>query len=253
MHSINSSINDTNGMIDITPINGTGPYEVTVNGTDVNDLDLESLPSGSYSIEVIDGNGCTAQQGVTLLEPLVQNVSISGPNSIVLGESADLSLDVSVNTDDIDNMVWVNGAGSIVCEGGDCFTITPTPEEDDTYCVTITYDGGCVIEDCIQVRVFKIKSVYIPNIFTPNGDNLNDQFFIDVNDEIEEITFVQVYDRWGNKVYEKENLTLEQDPESWDGTHNGKEVAQGVYMYVVEIKFVDGSTELFKGDIAVLR
>lgn len=77
-------------------------------------------------------------------------------------------------------------------------------------------------------------SVFIPNAFTPNGDDLNDRFLIQTSDVCQILDFnIQIFDRWGNLIYE----TKSPDPsQAWDGTVDGKESRQGVYMFTVYAK-----------------
>ncbi len=80
-------------------------------------------------------------------------------------------------------------------------------------------------EICVENRV----KLYVPNIFTPNGDDVNDLFSTH-GVGIEDFA-IQIYDRYGNQVFQTSNIN-----EFWDGRHNGKFVSQGVYAIVVQYK-----------------
>lgn len=77
-------------------------------------------------------------------------------------------------------------------------------------------------------------NVFVPNAFTPNGDGINDKFTIKSSDNCEYSSFtMKIFDRWGRMVYSTE--TPSQDL-SWDGTFDGQELEQGVYIWDIQAK-----------------
>jgi gliding motility-associated-like protein len=88
--------------------------------------------------------------------------------------------------------------------------------------------------------------VYIPNIFSPNNDGFNDVFYVR-GKEIESLHFL-IYNRWGNLVFESNELS-----QGWDGTQNGKMCEAGVYAFVAEVRFKDGREENRKGTVTLVR
>lgn len=90
--------------------------------------------------------------------------------------------------------------------------------------------------------------VHVPTGFSPNGDGQNEMFSILVGADVESFTFY-VYDRWGNRIVHVKN-----DPAfTWDGTFNGEPVNSGVYPYMYEVTFTDGTHEWHSGNITVIR
>ena len=103
----------------------------------------------------------------------------------------------------------------------------------------------CKCEDTIS-PINPENELFIPNIFTPNGDGQNEVFRVR-GENIEKLTLL-VYNRWGNKVFEGN------DPQAaWDGTYNKQPCAEGVYYYVADVTFTDGRTESRKGSVTLLR
>ena len=88
--------------------------------------------------------------------------------------------------------------------------------------------------------------VFIPNAFTPNGDNLNDILFVEGN-LIEEM-YLAIYDRWGELVFESRS-----PDEGWDGTFRGKELPADSYGFLLEIRCIGGEEYFRKGNITLLR
>ena len=74
----------------------------------------------------------------------------------------------------------------------------------------------------------------MPNAFTPNGDDINDVFYINYTEDCIISDFeMTIFDRWGRVVYTAESISKEQ---AWDGTFEGRELKQGVYMYKIQLK-----------------
>ena len=97
-----------------------------------------------------------------------------------------------------------------------------------------TDENGCIWQ-LEETRT--IESITFPNIFTPNGDGVNDIFLADYD--------LKVYDRQGTLMYE--------GTEGWDGTHNGMEANPGVYLYTVFISNEEGNLEVIKSTLTLER
>ena len=82
----------------------------------------------------------------------------------------------------------------------------------------------------------------------------NDIFFINALDRVvENINRFQIYDRWGNLVYEAENFQPNDPTFGWDGFFRQKLMNTAVFAWYAEIEFIDGAVELFEGDVSLLR
>jgi len=114
--------------------------------------------------------------------------------------------------------------------------------EDATYEAQMYNGEGCVYTYTIDVEVY--EQIYIPNAFTPNGDGNNDIFYAQMGDNV--ISYeLQVYDRWGAKVFEGQS--------EWNGQHNGVDVNSGVFVYIYTFVFDNGKVLTIKGDVTVVR
>ncbi len=130
-----------------------------------------------------------------------------------------------------------------------------SPLEDTEYTLTIIDVNGCTATGDVLVEVDKNRNVYIPNAFSPNGDGPNDEFRVFACRCVSSINYVRIFDRWGNFIFEQ--ASVEPDciggSRLWDGRVKGKPVGQGVYVYMVEVQFLDGIRLLYRGDVTVLR
>jgi gliding motility-associated-like protein len=87
-------------------------------------------------------------------------------------------------------------------------------------------------------------------VFTPNGDGVNDLYFLQRSSNISKIN-ASIYDRWGNKVYE---VTSESGQVEWDGnTMTGKQAPSGTYFYIITAQGKDGKTYDEKGSLSLIR
>jgi|GEM_PF-5320157 len=95
--------------------------------------------------------------------------------------------------------------------------------------------------------------VYIPNVFSPNRDGLNDEFRpMWEPGTVETILSFEIYDRWGERVFDRKNIP-EDEFSGWDGKFKGEVMGTDVFIYIAHLKFPNGRTCLYKGDITLVR
>lgn len=121
------------------------------------------------------------------------------------------------------------------------------PQQDIIYKLTISNDDGCVDSDSVKIRVFNEPDIYVPTAFTPNGDGNNDVFRIYPVSFT--IRYLRIFDRWGNLVYQTGDYR-----KGWDGSSNGKQLATGTFVWVIEGKNKkSGAAGTRKGLITLIR
>ncbi len=146
------------------------------------------------------------------------------------------------------NYQWSNGAisSSIDVTTPDLYTVVVS-----TLCQSASQDIDVYPgDDCIVPE--PKDEVFIPNVFSPNKDGINDVFTVSFGPDLNVVSMQgNIYDRWGNLVY-----VSEETPFVWDGLFDGQNVPPGVYVYVISIlKNENGNTTTlhFAGDVTVLR
>jgi gliding motility-associated-like protein len=128
------------------------------------------------------------------------------------------------------------------------------PLDDKTYKLRVTDVNGCKAEAEIDIELERNRNIYIPNIFSPNGDDKNDFFGVFAGVGVKKVNFVRIFDRWGELLFQAVDLPANSDPSlGWDGTFRSKDVNVGVYVYLVEVEFDDGQKLLYRGDINLVR
>ena len=200
----------------------------TVNGT------IPGCPSdvATITVNVIDVTS-------VLPEPF-QNVFEGQATPIILTDDA-LNPDLE--------FLWTPNLG-ISCVN--CNTPLVTLSSNQVYTVQITdLENGCIGTDSVELRIISSCNdglVIVPNAFSPNEDGLNDKLFVR-GSTLDFIYTFKVFSRSGELVFETQNLL-----EGWDGTHNGKEVNTGVYVYYVEAPCaLNGSRILKTGNVLLIR
>ena len=108
-----------------------------------------------------------------------------------------------------------------------------------TITLTVTNIYGCVSSTPIE---YLVGNIIAPNVFTPNGDNFND-FLVFTNIDLLE-NHLEIFNRWGNQVFEKNNYTND-----WDGD----DLKNGTYFYILNVTLPGGDEQQFKGSITLLR
>jgi gliding motility-associated-like protein len=114
---------------------------------------------------------------------------------------------------------------------------------------TITTQGPCVIPANLNLSISQQQTdIYLPNVFSPNGDNINDLFLPVFN--CEQLTFynLQIFDRWGNLVFESTHKD-----KGWDGRSNNQMMIPGVYPYVIEYEVHSQGRRFKTGELTLTR
>ncbi|MEM1323503.1 MAG: gliding motility-associated C-terminal domain-containing protein [Bacteroidota bacterium] len=209
--------------------------------------------AGQRLVSVFDQNGCSFDTTITITQPPAITVSLTERDSIELGDSLNVQAQVSASLP-IDTIIWtpdING-----CANNNCSAINVKPLTTTEYTVTVIDTSGCSATASIIIDVDKNRNVYIPNIFTPNEDGLNDFFKPFIGPGVVRVNFMRVFDRWGEVVFENTIGFVPNNDISeggWNGQFKGKFLNPGVYVYLIEVQFIDDLVLLYRGDVTLLR
>jgi gliding motility-associated-like protein len=231
------------GSIQVNNVSGgIEPYTYSLD-ENVNTIGFfEDLQVGSYTITIVDSIGCEDSFTHLLNEEIPFFLDAGSDFDIKLGESVFPIVNHNYSLVDIE---W-SAHNDISCS--DCIDPEIFPLQDGEYILTAENDRGCVLSDTILVRVDDTKNVFIPNSFSPNQDGINDVFEIYSQlNIVKEIKNFLVYDRWGNMIFDgKTSNTF-----SWDGTFDNRPASLGMYVYFIEIEYIDSIIEKLTGSISI--
>lgn len=236
-------------------IGGTAPYLYSLdNGANFSSqIFYTNLEPGNYDLIIQDANGCEYSEALAINGVIELDVSLDTDVLLQFGDNYQLNALVNIPLQDIDTIIWTPAEG-LSCT--DCLNPSiDTILETAIYSVTVINQNGCSDTDEITLRVSKEKDVYIPNAFTPgNQDGINDRLTV-FGDEskITKVNSLQIFNRWGELVFENRNFFPNDEALGWDGTFRGERLNPAVYVFWAEVEFIDGSTEIFKGDVTLVE
>lgn len=236
---------NSDGSIEIVPTNGLAPYTFVATIAGISDTSTTSpiggLSDGSYIVTMIDGNGCLyydtviVAQGPSVLSSFIPNPA-TGVEPLVVNFDNNSSAGTNTYFWDFDN-----GNSSTDENPTETFT------EGQYQVMLVSSDGNCVDTSYQTITVILSSYLNVYNVITPNDDNINDEWYVEHESIIE--YNVEIFDRWGVKVFESNDVNSR-----WDGTNQGGgKVSDGQYMYIIVAKGLDDVEYNLRGHISVFR
>ncbi|MEM1320784.1 MAG: gliding motility-associated C-terminal domain-containing protein [Bacteroidota bacterium] len=228
---------------------GVGPYLYALDGAVFSPIDsFGQLLAGSYDLIIQDAAGCEERFEARIEAPEVVTMSLGKDDTVKLGDS----IKIQPNTNNVNLRYLWTSLGAIPCDT--CETNYFKPTNTTTYSLTVVDTlTGCSTSDEITITVDKARGVYIPNIFTPNGDGQNDVFTIYADGSVANINSFRIFSRWGELIFESRDGFPNSDEHGWKGIYRGADMDAGVYLYTAEIRFIDDVVRVFKGDVTLVR
>jgi len=214
-----------------------------INGSDGGAYQLVWYGPGIYPINlrVLGANGCYNDTTISIT---IQGPVINTIDDITIDYGEDVTLFTVQIPDSLEfTYSWTP---STFLDYDTAQSPNSFPTTSTTYVVTAIDSFGCTDTDTVRVRVFVNREIYMPNTFTPNGDNIND--FLQVYGKgVDEISW-GVYNRWGEQVFNGTSLS-----DKWNGTFKGNELNPAVFSYYIGVKYFDGKEQEFKGNVTLIK
>lgn len=241
---------ENSGIIQIREMTGgVAPYRYSLNNSVFSEEYLfKNLSSGSYVINISDRNGCITVDTIILIGAVIPEI-YAGQDSfdIKLGETVQLSIEIQPE----DATVAWSPAEHLSCH--DCRVTTSLPLTTSLFVAEVTSADGCTRAKQFIVNVQKIRSFILSDIFSPNGDNLNDRLTYFADNDVALIQDFRIYDRWGNAIFMIDQLTPGHKEIPWEAVYNGKKVESGTYTYSVKVIYIDQESIQYKGSLTLLK
>ena len=223
---------NANGLLEVFPGAGVPPFIYSIDGTNFQSATtFTGVAGGSYFVVIEDINGCTGAFQVTVDGSEEATAMIETFNGIDLCGEEPVILDVDPNSN-LASYLWSTGEA----------TSSINPTEGGIYSVEITDANGCNASTDIELEDCGFWQM--PNVFTPDGDGVNDSFGPVIQGAGTEIVDFKIYNRWGNLVHD--------DKMPWDGEVEGNPHPSDVLVYFLRIETKDGVEEV-KGDVSLIR
>ncbi|MDB5227233.1 MAG: domain containing protein [Bacteroidota bacterium] len=226
-------------------------YNVTwhVNGDTIitnNSSTLEVTPDTTQMVRfsIVNLYDCNVTDSLRIAVHPIPVVDASVDKPVILpGEQVQLNVTQTPGF----NYNWTP-AGAV--SNPSIYNPTSSPAQTTIYTVVVSDRSQCTGMDTVSVQVLNYEcslgSVFIPNAFTPNGDGINDIFKVRTN--ILRSIHLEVYDRWGIKVFQTDNIA-----DGWDGTYKGQQATEDSYGYYFTGECLQGEQLKLKGNVSLLR
>ena len=241
---------DRFGSIEITGVNsGTPPYLYSIDGSNFGyGTTFESLVPDTYELVIEDAKGCQWTEEIILPAPPSIDVNLGDDQIILLGDT--LLLIPGLSSNGPFSFRW---SSAIPFEEPGLAQQIIRPLETAYYTLEVTTADGCAARDTLLVTVVEKSAVYLPTAFSPNGDNNNDRWVVYAGNQVAFVERVQIYDRWGNQVFERQNFPPNDPDQGWDGLFEGRPVNSAVFSCLVEVMLKNGQRRVFSTEIVLMR
>lgn len=254
---------DATGRINILGSGGRPPFTYSIDNSGFSrNSEFIGLVAGNYTASVRDVGGCTTSIPVDVADGPLFRVDLGPDSTIIFGDSLFLiaSYQGAVGTP---SFTWRGSYdGTLLCRedstGREATTVVfcqrpnAKPDYEIDYTLQLIDENGCEAEDRVRIRVQKIRVVAVPAGFTPNGDGQNDLLLVHGRPGTNIRNF-QVFDRWGELVYQDGGFQVNDTNRGWDGNYKNQALNAGNYVWQLEVIYEDGSSEVLSGSTTLLR
>ncbi|GEM_PF-935957 len=223
------------------------PDDGTLYPSDVPNPTIQPDSNTIYTVAAWNSYGCadTASTQVYYFNLELELEATATPDTLLLGRDPNSQLEATFNP--LWNYYWYP---TETLNRNDVYNPIATPSQTTQYVVEVNNAVGCMANDTVQVVVLNPDCdepvIFIPTAFTPNGDGYNDVLYVR-GYNIESLSF-QVYNRWGQKLFETTNPN-----EGWDGTFQGQQLPPDTYGYYVKAQCYNGGMFFKKGNVTLIR
>ncbi len=243
------------GFFQIAARRGIEPYQYSIDGENFRPFGIFGrLEAGTYRVYIQDSKGCLYDTTIFIDQPPPIILDAGPDQTVLLGECAEVYVQAE-NIDIPPNIpVWKGGQdGEIEC--ANCLDTKLCPIRTTSYTVEVVDENGCRGIDSITIIVKLERPFYAPNVIVNSEESLslNRNFTIYGGTALERIDRLEIYSRWGERLWVGTNLEPGNSTMGWDATFHGKKVLPGVYIWKASLRYIDGVVEGYVGDITVLK
>lgn len=244
---------ETNGQIEIFAEGGTAPFTYSINGSNFSESqNFPDLRANIYQVVIKDSNDCELDLGTVNIEEPAE-ISVVLDRQLIAESGNPISLDSEVqNAQGEISYSWESDGeqASIICD--DCGNPLVAPNFGQAYTVTVTDEMGCTASSTVNILVKQTRGIDVPTAFSPNEDGFNDLLIVHGQEGTQILSF-QLYDRWGELVFQNNNFLVNERNIGWDGTYRGNAMNAGVFTWVAEVQYPDGVIETTKGHTTLIK
>ncbi|MEM6319416.1 MAG: hypothetical protein AAF960_17225 [Bacteroidota bacterium] len=196
---------------------------------------IENLYPDDYILRIRDENSCEVDTDLTITQPFLKRLALEAPADLSLGDSLII---VPQANFDITRYEWT-ASSEPVCP--DCPILQSQPTQNGLYTLTAYDVNDCAISASFNLTVQSNNQVYLPNVFSPNDDGINDVYRLFAGNSVARILHFQIRDFEGRRMYEVNDRLPTDDTVGWDGWFNGQRMLPAVFVVSAEVEMIDGT------------
>ena len=208
----------------------------------------------TVTVEATTDYAVIIKQGDCFTDTIRQSVVVHTQPEVSIGPDINAALreQVQLHADTM-NATSIEWIPPVNLSCADCNNPVANAERDIRYVARVSNDGGCIAEDELWIKVDCTEgNIWLPNSFTPNHDGKNDYFY-PRGVPLQAVSYMAVYNRWGQRIFEREHFTANDPDMGWDGGFKGKRADVGVYHYYINFQCGNGKVISLKGEVTLLR
>jgi len=234
---------DSNGSVSIFNLDPTMPLQAMVDGVPFDFTDslvISDLAAGDITIDIFRGTECSITEMATIGE---------GSNETLTIEPSDGSGDST--------LLDISFSGVIV----DVMWASVAPTMPDTYTVTVTDDQGCTHTASIEFRddttppppPQDLPNFFVSTVISGSAIDPNNRLFFLQTADTDIVSYdLRIFNRFGNLVFDQQNLVPNEASQGWNGTHRSSAVGSGIFVYELRILTQDGFVSIDYGDVLII-
>ncbi|MBK9108878.1 MAG: gliding motility-associated C-terminal domain-containing protein [Saprospiraceae bacterium] len=225
----------------------TRPFEIYLNGNlQSGNPTLDHLSEGNYSVYIRDLMGCISQTvQFELFNPTALVTDLGADQTAKKGSPVKINLQTNKN---LQQIIWQPNHPNACVNCADYDFIA----DQDVWVYSLAIDDrGCNSLDSVFIKVLRTGNVFAPNVFSPNGDNINDYFYIHGEDGaiVEQML---VYNRWGELLFVTNHIAVNDPSKGWDGSFRGEKMIPGVYIFYAKVN-QNETPFILQGELNLIR
>ena len=217
-----------------------------LNSTTIADPIADPTQTTTYTVTAQLGSCAPDVNYVTIIVYPLPTVDAGPDQTLIAGSTAQLKA--------TGNYIFTyNWTPDSTLSCNTCYDPVASMSVTTTYIVDVTSDHGCKNSDSVTIHLFCNSSqIFVPNSFTPNGDGQNDVFY-PRGTGVKGIKAFRIYNRWGELLFERDNIEINDASNAWDGSYAGGKPRPDVYVYIVDAVCETGEPIFIKGDVTIIK
>ncbi len=226
----------------------------TIDGYIVDDSDPLNLIVDQHGLYVFESmffeNGCKTIDTIHVIRDTNSYVMIFGEEFVLSEFCTQVQINLLTNTNAYEH-AWWSPDSLLSCS--QCLNPTWLAVNEKPLTFTIRDTNACTVQHVVHRQLIEDYKIYIPDAFSPNNDGINDNFGLFSSDCPVYVVEFSIYDRWGNRVFTRENFQSTDSYPKWNGNVLGRHAIEGTYVYAAKLRLHNDELRVIKGNIHLVR